>query len=311
MKHPFRHPHLALSAVRPRPRGGFTLIELLVVIAIISILIGLLLPAVQKTREAANRMKCQNNLKQIALASLTYESARGQLPPSRLRWEKMTWAWLILPNLEQENLYQIWPEDSKLGMHFIESTGFMNTPIPSYICPSRLAVGQHTAKGFAQPAGCEFAYSIGGAVADYAVGIGTTPDDGSDKMGNDIPNWPRSTGAFVIARGVRIADFTDGTSHTILMGEKHIPKDAHTIYPWDCNTYDAMNSICATRSAGPGFPIAKSPTDPRVVFGGPHVGICMFAFADGSVRPVRSSIDEMTLGMLSHRSDGLTIPSDY
>src|SRR5205814_5064852 len=120
-----------------------------------------------------------------------YDSARGHLPPSRVRGEYMTWAWLILPYLEQDNLYQIWPEGSTIPMHVIEETGFLKTPVPVYICPSRRAVGQHTAAGFAQPTGCVFAYSIGGAVADYAAAIGTTGDDGGDKMGYDIPTGPR------------------------------------------------------------------------------------------------------------------------
>jgi prepilin-type N-terminal cleavage/methylation domain-containing protein/prepilin-type processing-associated H-X9-DG protein len=295
-----------------RLRRGFTLIELLVVIAIISMLIGLLLPAVQRAREAANRAKCQSNLKQIALACHNYENTRLHLPPSRIRGEYMTWAWIILPQLEQGNLYQIWPEGSTVGLHYIESTGFLNTPIPVYTCPSRRDPGQITAAGFPEPAGCAFAHSIGGAVSDYAAAIGTTGDDGGDKMGNDIPpNAPRPTGAFVITPGVRIADITDGTSNTILVGEKNIPKGSFGVYPWDCNTYDAVNCICSTRSAGPGFPIAQGPTDTRVTFGGPHPGVCQFAFADGSVHPVRNSIDEITLGLLSHRSDGLPVPSDY
>src|SRR5205085_2354694 len=93
---------------RRRPdRPGFTLIELLVVIAIIAILVGLMMPAVQRAREAANNIACQNNLKQIALALHSYEFTHKAFPPSRVEGGP-TWAVLIQPHLEQGNLYQSW-----------------------------------------------------------------------------------------------------------------------------------------------------------------------------------------------------------
>src|SRR5437660_7234090 len=91
--------------------GGFTLIELLVVVAIIGVLLGLLLPAVQKVREAANRIACGNNLKQIGLALHQYHFDYNQLPPSRISDFHATWAVLLLPYLEEDNLFRQWQLD--------------------------------------------------------------------------------------------------------------------------------------------------------------------------------------------------------
>jgi prepilin-type N-terminal cleavage/methylation domain-containing protein len=128
-------------------RTGFTLIELLVVIAIISILIGLTMPAVQAAREAALRTACANNLKQIGHAMHMYEDQFRSLPPSRLSaTESPSWAWLILPQLEQDNLYRRWPRgwpypgiapDKPITTTGIEQTvSVLSTPVPTYFCPS-------------------------------------------------------------------------------------------------------------------------------------------------------------------------------
>src|SRR5918912_3508 len=93
---------------RRRARGAFTLIELLVVIAIIGVLIGLLLPAVQKVREAASRIQCANNLKQMALACHTFHDANNAIPPVDMADNYATWAVYILPYIEQDNLFRLW-----------------------------------------------------------------------------------------------------------------------------------------------------------------------------------------------------------
>src|SRR5437879_3505532 len=119
---------------RSSRRSAFTLIELLVVIAIIAVLMGLLLPAVQKAREAASRIQCANNLKQIGLAMHHYENVHERLPPSRLRVGSATWMVLILPFLEQDNLHRQWD----LSQSYYQQNAVARlTPVKIYFCPSR------------------------------------------------------------------------------------------------------------------------------------------------------------------------------
>jgi prepilin-type N-terminal cleavage/methylation domain-containing protein len=160
-----------------RRRRGFTLVELLVVISIISILIGLLLPAVQKSRESANRISCANNLKQIALALHQYHHDYEMLPPTRLGDQRATWAVLILPYLEQDPLYKQW--DLK-RTYYEQNEVARTTRYKGYFCPTRRTAETDptlSVSGDEPSVGVEFPQHVPGALNDYAVNIGTTGMD--------------------------------------------------------------------------------------------------------------------------------------
>jgi prepilin-type N-terminal cleavage/methylation domain-containing protein len=153
-------------------RSGFTLIELLVVISIIALLIGLLLPAIQKVRESANRISCGNNLHQLGLAFTCYHNDWNSLPPCQLDNGGATWAVLILPYMEQGNLYKQWD----LSKSYYQQTDLARlSTVPNYFCPSRRThqtAPQASISGDVPSNGPQDAPNVPGALMDYAVSLG-------------------------------------------------------------------------------------------------------------------------------------------
>lgn len=145
-----------------------------------------------------------------------------------------------------------------------------------------------------------------GVPGDYAANIGTT---GADYPLPTASGDVHPTGAYRRYLGYSFKEFLDGTSNTILIGEKHVPSNHMEEHPWDCGIFDGHNPVCNTRCGGPGFPIARTREDQGWKFGSYHPGLCQFVFADGSVHVIESNISEVVLGLLVNRQDGEKTPN--
>jgi prepilin-type N-terminal cleavage/methylation domain-containing protein/prepilin-type processing-associated H-X9-DG protein len=364
-------------------REGFTLIELLVVIAIIAVLIGLLVPAVQKVRESANRIQCSNNLKQLGLAMhnfhdahkrfpsagwydwcralpvsrppyipasewgqngciLQYRNASGALvnsfsngpvvggQPTGTPWatppqQAAGWGFQILPVLEQQVA-----QNQAAGL-------IRNTALSIFVCPSRRGAGDRLSNGSA----------LGGRPLDYAAPyfgpqsrdrtvIRNTP---ATFFGIIVPSEPP------IAEGmpdtpVRIASITDGTSNTLLLGEKWLRVDQYNIGAWnddhnlissldqdgmriadrppirDTNRNPFTGAVVDASANNPCCDYWRDPNtrlpSPRLgsYFGGAHPGGMNALLADGSVRLIAWDINQTTFYNLCHKSDGNVVEID-
>jgi prepilin-type N-terminal cleavage/methylation domain-containing protein len=295
-----------MSPPARRRRPGFTLIELLVVIAIISLLIGLLLPAVQKAREAAARISCGNNLKQIGLAVHLYHDTAQVLPNSRLSDLHATWAVLLLPYLEQNNLFRQWQLPNT---YYQQSDVARLTTVKTYFCPSRrAAAGMVSTSGDQNDdIGPVLGPQTPGALGDYAACVGTDACDGVDCFG-------AINGSFRVS-AIPLLAITDGTSNTIFVGDKYVPQSRWGQGPLDGSLYNGDYLAGSSRSAGPNAPLTTLPNDLRAYsgavlpnYGSSHTNVVQFVMGDGSVRLLREGADGYTLGLLANPQDGEVIP---
>jgi prepilin-type N-terminal cleavage/methylation domain-containing protein len=311
-------------------RQAFTLVELLVVIAIIGVLVALLLPAVQSAREAARRMQCQNHLKQIGLAVHNFEDIHKSLPHSRYD-ARYTWAVEILPYLEQKTVFDQWDLTKN---YYSQKVTAVQATVPAYFCPSRRSHKMGQQGSISVPGGDPTLDvpdnttnpMFPGALSDYAGSVGSTGRDywwdGMGSSGGDntpfkcrgafqmMNNWMVGAPSTSTMIGKRWAQFTDGTSSSILVGEKHVQVGKFGKVLSDGSTYNGDKGY-AYRGAGTGYRLARTPSETLTAnFGSYHPSVCQFVMGDGSVRAVRTTINLTTLGYLADIDDGTSPGED-
>lgn len=277
-------------------RAGFTLIELLVVIAIIGVLVGLLLPAVQAAREVARRMACQNNLKQIGLAFHSHHDTHLFFPSGGWSWsdpptyvsgsaavgkdQKAGWGFQILPYIEAQNAVDAGP---------LVAVGAEN---PVFFCPSRRSPQSVTLPDNYSPP--LTGTTVVHALCDYAA---------SNR---------EQTGVLRRYEPRRLADIQDGTSNTLLVGEKRLNR-ALLGQPQDDDNEGyttGWNEDTIRRTDKPPAPDYNRPTgDGEKLFGASHPGAVNVVLADGSVRGLAYTIEREVFERIGHCSDGQSISS--
>ena len=298
-------------------RTGFTLVELLIVIAIIGILIAMLLPAVNGVREAARRMQCRNHVKQIALALHTYHESHDELPPGGNFPDDTnpTWAAAILPQLEQQSVYDLF--DFDVAIHHASNRPAVQTVIPTYICPSdpaasdplqggRVGAGNHNA---AKSMGLWYPGSMGPTRDGYSTGTSCVycPEPLGSYCCADTGDFgsygPPGVGLFDRENHpVRFSMIRDGLSNTFMIGET---------LPAQCAYNGAYNH---------NFPIAGTSIPLNTMEEGAdgvnnywytacgiksrHPGGAHFLMADSSVHFLDENIDYVNYQRLGDRRDG-------
>ena len=320
-------PQKVFASVRfSRPLHGFTLVELLVVIAIIGILIALLLPAVQAAREAARRMQCANNFRQVGIAMHNYHAAIGNFPTGINMWTNSSsynadkncpgwpdgeldyhggWSWsaFLLPYFEQGQVHEMidfseinyaGPKSFKAGANFVNC----------YLCPSdpqgRELVGCCSGKQNGATENEDLAKTNMAGVADsvdYTCGYNIFPK-------------PDADGVLFQRSRIRVGDIADGTSNTLMVGEM-IGKGPGTNIGFFYVSWNVLHTGNGINLAirVPSSALWHNPAESG--FSSYHPGGCHFLLADGSVQFLVETIDQATLAYLTTRAGGETFEKGF
>lgn len=323
-------------------RVGFTLVELLVVVAIIGILVGLLMPAVQNSRESARRAQCSNNLKQLGMATQSHITAHGFYPtggwghnwvgdPERGFRERQPGGWIynLLPYLDLAPLHDLGivrdPKDDKESKKKELLAEMSRTPVAAVICPSRRKPGLfpidsgHNAVNIAK--------IDRAARNDYAANAGSQSTNeirgpASLKEGDEKFSWPSPSGYSGISffrSTITPAAVRDGASNTLLYGEKYLragyqyenldSSDNSSLYQgFDNDVY--RTTYYNDKDKTGNTPMLDDPDySSSTRFGGPHPAGCLFVLCDGSVRSIGYSVDPQLFSYLGSRADDK--PTDW
>ncbi len=282
--------------LRKRPVLGFTLVELLVVIAIIGILVALLLPAVQQARESARMTTCRNNMKQIGLALHNYHGTHTVFPPGAVGGLGHGWTAFILPQIEQGPLYDTltWEETGNNWDEGGTNQRAVQTVIETFRCPTSTAPLRDDCNGIENRVPCSY-IGCGSGIATHDNF--TTPLDG----------------ILFNLSGIRFGQIVDGTSHTIIVGEKSVFVYAACLDYWyigstniDANAGSDFSEFFGSTSArinshrilGTESCIAEN----ELAFGSEHSGGIHVAMADGSVSYLAENVDHETYRHLGTRN---------
>lgn len=319
---PLQAKRLAASPLR----HGISLVEILVVISIIGLLISLLMPAVQGARESARRMSCQNNLRQLALACQLHEGTIGHLPSDGWGWgwapdasrgagadQPGGWIYNLLPYIEQTALH-----DQATGLTDAERHSqialVLQKPLAITYCPSRRSVAAYpyTQHNFplvnsdpvTRGAKTDYAINSGDFIVDTLQG----PADGSPSSVQNYP-WPsltKITGLSFVRSQFRMADILDGTTQTVLLGEKCISVELHQL---GLSMGDDQSMYIGDDADIRRFTSDAPIRDPRghdefQLFGSAHQEGCYVAMCDGSVRLIPFTINGLVFQKLGNRGDG-------